>query len=189
MIKVNLSGIALVVIIAMSLLLGLGIGCRISPDPEKPATDTVYVDRPLVVRDTVKFTVAETVTVYEPGETVVVERCLEVPEQFVDVRADTVVPTFRGVRDSGVLVRADRVRLTTWDFALGTWVQHEYRVPNRRWDWGIDLESTFYPDGLLVATYGTLSYKDVSVGVGPYVDVFENNAGLSGRITYRVFGR
>lgn len=115
--------IAVLVAFGLALLL---VGKRWGAAGVQPVvrTDTVWVDRPIAVRDTVTKEV--------PVETVVYRTVTETDTVYVAVPRDFEFTGLVGRRP--VRFSSDRLVLTYWSPTLSAYVQDRYVLPRRNWE-------------------------------------------------------
>lgn len=124
--------IALFIVVGTALCLGFYLrGCLPPREDASMRADTVYVDRPLLVRDTVRQEVPVRVTVFERVE---VEKLrVDTVARPVSLERYTLAPPRplqfrRGHAATMVAI------VTTFDPEAGRWQQASYAVPVKRWD-------------------------------------------------------
>ena len=126
------------------------------------AADTVFVDRPLLKRDTVRVSVPERVTVYRTVTETRVDT-VRLPADLSDYRVTTPRPLDVGSR---------RVTLTAFDPVALRWEQQTYRVPERNWSLSVSASAlavhTAAGDRVSVGPRLSLRYRRLTVG-GAYM--------------------
>lgn len=191
MTKLALKGTALLIVAAVIFILGISFHARfLDKDDIQTVTDTVWVDRPLAVKDTADADTPVTVVVHDkPVETVPV--VVEAPENFVEVDSSGIhQPVFLGIDHNAVHVGRNRIRVVAYDFQLERWVQQIYAVPEQKWDYGVDLTTDYFsPGDLYLSVKGRLSYRGVEFSAGPTLNPMTGDAGWTVGVTYRLIRR
>lgn len=178
---------ALLSLVLMVLYLGMCSSPRHDDGPFV-RTDTVYVDKPLSPRDTANASKPNTVIIYAPSDELTKDVEIRVPERFLDPVTDE--PRFWGIDRSSVHLSARELKLYTYDFELERDVQMVFRVPERRWDWGVDFVGDYYgPELMFLGLEARLAYRRVELATGPFLNPITGDVGMKGSLRINLRSR
>lgn len=145
-------------------------GCTI-PDVQTSSAlvDTVFIERPLTIRDTIRVrdVVVETVTRFQPVE---VERLrVDTVHAPVDLGRYTLAPTRPLHFERG------RAVVTTFDPESHAWQQVRYQVPVKRWSVGVTSRLLYVPSlGVAQVSAGpSVRLGGFGIGGGSAFSLFE----------------
>ena len=170
-------------VLAFSVLAFLGAwylrGCT-SPAPTSTTTaaaDTVFVDRPLLRRDTVRVSVPDRVTVYRTVTETRVDT-VRIPVDLTDYRVTTPRPLNLGSRTA---------TLTLFNPSTSAWEQQTYHVPERNWGFNLSASvlamQTAEGTRLSVGPSASLRYRRLTLN-GAYLVTPDGSGVPSASLSY-----
>lgn len=156
-------GISFTLLIAVLLSLAGGYvlrGCTGTQGEDRTTVqaDTVFVDRLLVERDTIRVSVPERVTIYRTVTDLRIDT-IRVPANLGEYRVTTPRPLH---------VTSRRVMLTAFDPSTSRWEQQSYAVPERRFSAGLTVGGGYLPlaSAPYVSVGASARYRRLSLATG-----------------------
>lgn len=141
--------------------------------------DTVHVDRPIQVRDTINILQPYQVTVFDTVQTLRVDT-IRVASDFA----------YTGVVSSNpITLDRSGFTLTRFDLERQSFVQSHYKLPTPKWSFGVFSSTTLTNQSTRFGFESDIRYKDVTVT--PLLGIENVNANLQlfygARLKYRLF--